>query len=167
MTRAPGDIFDVALIPFGPQVADRTSKDFVSFVFVCLCVPFAIPAILLVWRCVVVFTVAVSFLAMGADERSKGEGWKTQRRGGWMSGQLRRKSFSRRSSPSMGERSGTGTCWQDGNVGGVSDKHSVSVAREAQASRLHGAGGAHRDSFSRRSEDKCVLDPTDRIACIA
>ena len=55
-----------------------------------------------------------------------------------------RKSFSRRSSPSMVERSGTGTCWQDGHVGGVSDKHSVSVAREAQASRLHGAGGAHR-----------------------
>ena len=37
MTTVLGDIFDVALIPFGPQVADSTSKDFGSFVCVCVC----------------------------------------------------------------------------------------------------------------------------------
>ena len=89
MTRVPGDIFDVALIPFGPQVADRTSKDFGSFVFVCLCVPFAIPAILLVWRCVVVFTVAVSFLAMGLMSVRKEKDGKRKEVRDLMSGQLR------------------------------------------------------------------------------
>ena len=48
----------------------------------------------LVWSCVVVFTAAISLkkflLSMGADDRSKGKGWHTQKEKGWMAGQIRK-----------------------------------------------------------------------------
>ena len=56
------------------------------------CVPVAILAFSFVSCCLWFWTAAVSsnFLhSMGADDCSKGEGWQTQRKKGWMAGQMR------------------------------------------------------------------------------
>ena len=58
-----------------------------SLVIVCVCVPISSVPLLFV-----VLPAAVSsnfFQSTVADDRSNGEGWQTQRRKGWLSGQLR------------------------------------------------------------------------------
>ena len=120
-----------------------------SLCFACFCAPIAIPAIFL---CVVLCCGSHRccfcgnfLLQMAADDRAKGEGWQTQKRKGWMSGQFRPEKLVAEAITIDGRKE-----WycRFSARSEVSDKHSVSIASEVQEVSLSGSRRCSSDSSS-------------------